>query len=149
MFVYDCTYENFNGVTVKETLYFNFTRQELMTMSAADGGSLLERYERILNTKDSNLCVEEISEIVLMAYGKRSTDGNRFYKNEEIREDFKASPAFDEVYMKLFTDPEFSERFYTGILPKGIDLSAAEEALKERGIVGYGKPITSIEVPVS
>lgn len=134
MFKYDCKYENFDGKEVTETLYFHFSSQELIRMGSENNGSLLERLERIVNTKNDRSALVELADIVLLAYGKRSQDGNRFYKNDEVREDFKASPAYDEVYMRLFLDPEFSEKFMSGILPKDIDKESLSKMLKERGI---------------
>ena len=57
-------------------------------------------------------------EILLKSYGKKSPDGRLFMKNDEIRAEFEASPVYDELYMKLFTDENAAADFVNGVIPQ-------------------------------
>lgn len=120
MFQYKSTYKDYNGKQRTEVAYFHFSKQELIHLQASENGGMADRLQRIVDEEDNMKIVNEIREIVLLAYGKKSDDGSRFYKNDQIRADLEASPIFDEIYMKMFQDPDFSGKFIAGVLPEGL-----------------------------
>ena len=113
-------YTNFFGEETEETLHFHLSKGELMTMelqrtplsakvAALNGGeaSAMDAYKL--------LC-----EFVGAAYGERSEDGKRFFKDERSTKAFLASPAFDALLDKLSADPKFSNGFLAGLFPDDI-----------------------------
>lgn len=131
MFVKQVKYTNLNGLEVEENVYFNLTKSEVMEMELKVDGTYSEKLETIFKKKNIPLLIKYIKEILLAAYGVKSDDGNRFYKNDKVREDFLASPAFDEIYYELLTDADKAAEFVQKIMP--VEISDAEvEAAKKK-----------------
>lgn len=111
------TYTDFNGNEVTETLYFNLTRTECIQLEIGYEGGLVATLERIIESKDVRQLITEFQNIVLAAYGVRSEDGKRFIKNDEVREEFKQTAAYDALFMELATDADTAAVFVNGIIP--------------------------------
>lgn len=120
MFKMPITYTSFDEEEITEDFYFSFTEAELIEMQSSEYGGLKELLERIVASKDSVKIMEWFRKIVLSAVGSKSADGKRFYKDESIIRDFKASPAYSIIVMKMFEEPEFAREFIYGCMPKAI-----------------------------
>lgn len=118
MFPYTTTYEDYNGETRTETFYFNLTEAELATMEFEAGGGLSEKLRSIVEAKKVAELARLFEDFILRSYGEKSDDGRRFMKNEEIREGFKATPVYSELYMKMASDDVFASKFIQGVIPK-------------------------------
>jgi hypothetical protein len=114
----DITYEDFDGNEVTDTYYFNLTRTELIELEAGYEGGLELALRRIIETKDRKQLISEFQRIILAAYGVRSEDGKRFIKNDQVREEFKQTPAFDALFMDLATSDDSASIFIKGVVPK-------------------------------
>lgn len=122
----DITYENFDGENVTETFYFNLTKTELLELQVDFEGGIEELIKRIIRAEDMKTLLSLFKRIVLASYGVRSDDGKRFIKNDELREEFTQTAAFDSLFMELATDEEKASAFIMGIVPKAF----AEEIAK-------------------
>lgn len=111
-------FEDFNGDSVKETHYFNLTKAEVIELELSAKGGLQQMITRIIAAGDHATLVTEFKKIILASIGKRSDDGKRFYKSDEITMDFQASGAFDALFFELATDEKAGADFCIGILPK-------------------------------
>lgn len=107
-------YVDFNGNDVEETLYFNITKAELTMMELGKKGGFSEYIKEALKSDDNSKLVKIFTNLVLDAYGVKSEDGKRFIKSDKLREEFKQSAAFSEVFMEIFTDPKLAEEFVKG-----------------------------------
>lgn len=116
------TYEDWNGEERTEDFYFNLTRTELIEMEVGmiPGKSLTETLQTLITDNDMNTIVKTIKDIVLKAYGVKSSDGKRFVKNQDVRDSFEQNPAYDILYMELATDSEKAADFLNGIMPASI-----------------------------
>lgn len=123
------TYTDYNGVERSEDFYFNLTKAELMEMEMETAGGLSEMIQKIINAKDIPAIVAIFKDIVLKAYGEKSPDGKRFIKSEELREEFKQTEAYSELFMELATDADKAAEFMNGIIPGGVDTEAAKKML--------------------
>lgn len=112
------TYTDYNGVERTEDFYFNLTRSELIEMHLTTEGGMDEKINSIINAKSQPELEKLFKEILLKSYGKKSPDGRLFMKNDEIRAEFEASPVYDELYMKLFTDENAAADFVNGVIPQ-------------------------------
>lgn len=112
------TYTDYNGVERTEDFYFNLTRSELMEMHLTTEGGMDEKISSIIKAKSQPELEKLFKEILLKSYGKKSPDGRLFMKNDEIRAEFEASPVYDELYMKLFTDENAAADFVNGVIPQ-------------------------------
>lgn len=122
MYKIDLKYEDFSGEQVEETLYFNLTKTEALVLAAKEDGKYVEILKNIADMGNPQRILEVFTELVLSSYGVRSEDGRKFIKNEQIREEFRCSAAFDELMIKLVTDSGYAVAFVNSILPtKGIN----------------------------
>ena len=110
-------YTDFNGENHKEDFYFNLMKSELVEMNFSTGGGLKSFIERITNTRDHMELVKLFKELILKSYGVKSDDGKRFIKNQEVREAFEQSNAYNELFMLLASNEQEAIKFLQGILP--------------------------------
>lgn len=115
------TYTDYMDNERTEDFRFNLTKTELMQMQMSADGGLENKIQQIINSKDQNQIMEIFKEIVIKAYGVISDDGKRFQKNDEIRQAFIESPAYDMIFMELATDAEAATKFIKGVIPKDMD----------------------------
>lgn len=133
MISWPITYTDYNGDTVKETCYFNIDKAELIQMQFDVNGTYNQYIERISQEHDLQRLGAEFTKLILGAYGKKSDDGRRFIKSEELTLSFKQSPAYSELLMQLLTDEEKAAKFMRGILPA--DLNETAEGGAVLGVV--------------
>lgn len=116
------TYEDWDGNEVTEDCYFNLTRTEILEMeyNLRPGNSFSDTIMTLVEEKDMGQILSVIKDILLASYGKKSDDGRRFVKNDEIREEFAQSMVFDEIYMDLAANSDHAADFINGIMPKAV-----------------------------
>lgn len=117
MFKITKTTTNFNGEEITRDYFFNLTEAEIVNMQFGKSGGLYDYLATIINAKEQTSIIDTINKIVLEAYGEKSPDGEYFLKNDEIKEKFKATQAFSDIYMELAFDDEKAAEFINGILP--------------------------------
>jgi hypothetical protein len=116
------TYTNFNDVEVTEDFYFNISKSEIaeMELGRIPGGSFGSYMQRIVDAKDISAMIVEFKNLLLLSYGRKSEDGRSFMKNDQIRAEFEASPAYDLMFIEFATDAEKAYQFIEGVLPKDV-----------------------------
>lgn len=114
------TFETFNDETVTEDHYFHLSKADLIELEVSHQGGLQAWITRIIETEDAKALIEEFKKLILWSYGKKSDDGRRFIKHEELRDDFRSSPAYESLFMELVTDSDAAAEFVNGIVPKGL-----------------------------
>jgi len=126
MFKKTVTYEDYNGDAQTEDFYFNLNKVECLELEYGfgPGESLTGSIQTLINAKDMNTVISTIKKVLLTAYGVKSPDGKRFIKNDEVREAFEQSPAFEQIYWELVTNADKASEFIVGVIP-----SAARENL--------------------
>jgi len=117
MYKKSITYTDFNGVEREEDFYFNLTRTEIAEMQLTNDGGLQEQINKIVKAKDQEKIIKLFQDIILKSYGVKSDDGLHFYKDEKIREDFRHTAAYDELFMELSTNADAASEFVNGIVP--------------------------------
>ena len=127
------TYEDYNGDNQTEDFYFNLTKVECMELEFGfgSGETLSGSIKTLINANDMATVISTIKKILLTAYGVKSPDGKRFVKNDEIREAFEQSPAFEQIYWELVTDAEKAADFISGIVPSAIRDGLGNDPKKE------------------
>ena len=127
------TYEDYNGEKVTEDFYFSLSKAELieMEMLAEDDDGLRGKLTKIVKEDNREEILKTFREIILMSVGRRSEDGRRFIKNEEIRQEFQQTPAFSDLLVEFYTDTNAAALFVAGIVPS--DMGAAVKQSIESG----------------
>lgn len=126
----DITYLDFNGESTTEPFYFNLTAAELarMELSASDNttAGMQDYLNRIIKSGKGQDILDAFEKFITASYGQRSPDGRRFTKSPEILADFKATGAYDALFLQMVTDAEAGSQFVNGIMPADL----AEQAQK-------------------
>lgn len=111
------TYTDYNGTERTEDFYFNLSKAEITEMELSMEGGMRAYIQKIIAAKSQLALVTLFKEIVMKAYGKKSADGRLFMKNDAIRAEFEAHPAYSMIYMDLVTDEAKASAFVNGIIP--------------------------------
>lgn len=117
MFKKTITYKDFNDQEVKEDVYFNLTKAEIMEMQLEENGGFAERVQRIIDAKDVPSIIKIFKELILKSYGVKSDDGKRFVKNDRLREEFSQTVVYSELFMEFATNADSASAFVNGIIP--------------------------------
>lgn len=120
MLIRTITYENLDGEVVSEDYYFNLSKPELIDLEVEYKEGFKTMIETIIAANDRKELINQFKKLVLMTYGIRSEDGKRFIKNDQLREEFSQTPAYDALFMELATDDGAAVEFLTGILPRDL-----------------------------
>lgn len=125
-------YEDFDGNTQTETLYFNLNRMELISFQKRYGSENMENYiNKLIEEKQIEPMYDLLNDFVLTAYGIKSEDGKRFIKNDQIREEFKQSLAYEALIEDFHDDSrKVLENFISGVTAhiRGLNTAAAGAA---------------------
>jgi hypothetical protein len=119
------TYEDFNGEEVSEDFFFHLSKAELVELELSQKGGLSEWLQKIVEAEDGKSIIAEFKKIILSAYGKRSDDGRRFIKNQELRDEFESTEAYSVLFMELVTNTDSAVEFVNGVIPAGMAVEAA------------------------
>jgi hypothetical protein len=130
MLKHEITYEDFNGDTVTESFYFHLSKPELMELEVEQKQGLSMLIKQIVDSQDNKEMIAIFKKIVLMSYGEKSPDGKRFIKNDELREAFSQTAAYQKLFMDLVTEDNVAANFIKGLMPKDMQ-SDVERVSKE------------------
>lgn len=131
------TFEGLEG-PITESYLFHITQAQILELNLpyvnedddADPDApsgMAKTLQTIIDTQDNLKIYHEFKKIVLMSVGKKSEDGKRFLKTEEIRQDFENTEAYSELIIELMEDPEKAAQFFQGIMPAKVQEQAARQ----------------------
>lgn len=129
------TYEDYDGNTRTEDLYFFISKSELTEMELTTPGGFTTKLEKITNANDGGEIMKIFKEIILKAYGEKSDDGRAFIKKRNgvsLAETFEQTPAFDALFTELLLDPDKAAVFINSILPKDLMTEANKQNLQAK-----------------
>lgn len=126
------TYIDFDGNTRTEDHYFNLMQSELIELSMDLPSGLLSvvgknpnaaNDEETLRTVGAALgdraLFDFVKKIILKSYGKKSLDGKRHEKSEELSKEFSETLAFDALFMELMANSGAgAAEFLEKVVPK-------------------------------
>lgn len=128
------TYEDFNGDVVVEDFFFHLSKAELIELELSHKDGLAASLQRIVDAEDGKAIVAEFKNIILNSYGKKSSDGKRFMKTKELREEFESTEAYSSLFMELVTNTDAAIEFVNGIVPQGLSEEAAKLAANLKAV---------------
>lgn len=133
-------YTSFDGEAKNKTFYFNLTKTELLELDGSAEGGLAASLQRIVDSQEGSALIAEFKKIILLAYGERSDDGDRFVKSDAIREAFSQTAAFDALFMELAQDDQKASDFILGLMP-------AELTSQMQSEINQNRPVPTPNVP--
>lgn len=111
------TYVDYDGNQRTEDFYFNLSKAEIAEMEMTTAGGLDKVINQIIAEQDGKRIIELFKDLILRSYGKKSPDGKRFIKSEELRDEFSQTEAYSDLFMELATDADAAAAFVNGIIP--------------------------------
>lgn len=127
--MYKKTFEftDFNGNVRKEDHYFHLNKAEIIKWLTTSGDYTLDKVlERLSTERNGKKIMDIFEDLIHRSYGRKSLDGRRFEKSEEIWEDFYQTEAYSVLFTELVTDAGKAAEFVNQIIPKDM----ANEILK-------------------
>lgn len=132
------TFTDFDGVSRTEDHYFNLTKAEITEMELSKDGGLTTVINRIISEKNMPALAASFKEILKRTYGRKSDDGRRFMKSEEIWKEFEESGAYDVFFMELIQNAGKAIDFINGVIPKDLADKLAKEGAPDAVAVASG-----------
>lgn len=120
------TYSDLDGNPVTEDFYFNLSKAEIAELEIRHDGGFTAHLQKIIDSADGGAIIDTFKNIIRSSVGRRSEDGRRFVKSEEITNEFLQTDAYSELFMELVTDAEAAGRFVEGIVPADLSQAAAK-----------------------
>lgn len=127
------TFRDMDGVEHTEDWYFGLDAADVARLELASNGMLSDRLAAIGQRLEENDGSEEgkekivrangreimqlFEELIMASVGKRSEDGRRHVKNDDIRTDFQQTGSFGEFLIELSTNPVEASQFINQIFP--------------------------------
>jgi hypothetical protein len=113
------TYTDYEGVSRTEDFYFNLSKAEVIKWLTTSGDYTLDKVLVRLSTERNGKEIMKIFEdMIKMSYGRKSLDGRRFEKSDEIWEDFYQTEAYSELFSELVQDAKVAADFINSLIPK-------------------------------
>lgn len=111
-------FQDYDGQSREGTYYFNLNKAEVIMWMTTTGEYTLDKVLlRLSEERNGRKIMETFEDLIHRSYGKKSLDGVRFEKNEEIWNEFKQSEAYSELFVELVTDAKKAASFINGIIP--------------------------------
>lgn len=119
-------YTGYNGQPQHDTWWFNLTEAELYKLELGSAGGMAAKMRRLLREEKTDELVDFFEKLILGSVGERSTDGRKFIKNEEIRQDFYQSKAYSDLFVELVSSGEALTTFMKGVVPENVAAAITE-----------------------
>ncbi len=119
-------YTNYDGVEREKDYFFNLKKSELIDLQYKTPKGFISYIEEITKSGDNSELWKAFRDIVLLAYGEKSDDGERFMKSPEISKAFEETEAFSVLIMELIEEDNAASDFINGIMPDDLDTSAVK-----------------------
>lgn len=111
MFKLPITYIGFDGKEKTKDFYFNLTKSDIMEIHLSLPNGLDGFIDGLNDNPDPEDVIYVFKKIILKAYGKR-TSTNAFIKSKELSEEFAATDAYSELFIKfLDNEDDFVNKF--------------------------------------
>lgn len=132
MIKYPISYIDFNGVEKTEELWFHISKTDVLmakdnvynqivtiAKELQEKAKIIEKIEKetiekpeeitpnhIIIADAVRLMAKLLDNLFNLSYGKRSDDGSRFIKNEEVLKEWKSSCSYDAMITKMISNPK-------------------------------------------
>lgn len=130
MLIKKIEYTDYDGNKRIDECCFHLNKAELIKwISSTNGYSIEKLLKRLMKERNIKEIIKIFEDLVHMSYGKKSLDGRRFEKSEEIWEDFSQTEAYSILFMELISDADKAAEFVNGIVPS--DLASDVDKMME------------------
>lgn len=115
-------YIDFEENEVKATFDFHLSKAEIAELNFLEDGRTLDEVLVTMSKDSTNIrtVMNLLKDILRAAVGKKSDDGKRFVKNDEVRSELFDTDAYSEFLIEIMSDPKAAAEFITGVLPRDL-----------------------------
>ena len=113
---------DYDGNEREEEHYFNLNKAEIIEwITSKDGSYTIDRYlEQVQKEHNIKNMMETFKDLIYRSYGKKSLDGRRFIKTEEVKREFMETEAYSVLFTELVTDAQKAAAFFNEVVPKDL-----------------------------
>lgn len=124
-------FEDYDGNTRTEDHYFNLNKAEVIKWLTTTGDYTLDKVlDRLSSERNGKKIMDIFEGLIRLSYGKKSLDGRKFEKSDEIWNDFYQTEAYSVLFTELVTDAKKAADFVNQIIPKSLS-TEVERIIKE------------------
>lgn len=121
MLIRTIEFEDFDGNIRKEEHCFHMSKAEIIKWLTTSGDYTLDRVlDRLAKERNGKKVMEIFEDLIRRSYGKKSLDGRRFMKSDEISREFMETEAYSILFTELVSDAKKAANFVNSIIPKDI-----------------------------
>lgn len=115
------SFVDYGGTKRTEDHYFNLNKAEVIKWLTTSGDYTLDKVlDRLSKERNGKEIMRIFEELIQISYGKKSLDGRKFEKNDDIWKDFYQTEAYSVLFTELVTDAKKAADFVNGIIPKDL-----------------------------
>lgn len=140
-------FTDYNDEKRKEDHYFHLNKSEVIKWLTTSGDYTLDKVlERLATERNGKKIMDVFEDLIHRSYGRKSLDGRRFEKTEEIWNDFYQTEAYSVLFTELVTDAAKAAEFVNKIIPK--DLADEIEKIIKQNPDGISDELKDYVKPV-
>lgn len=125
------TYNDYEGRERTEEHWFNVNQAELIKWLTTTGDYTLDKLiMKLYKERNGKEIMKIFEDLIKISYGKKSPDGRKFEKSEEIWNDFYQTEAYSNLFTDLVTNAKAAADFFNGIIPKSL-ASEVEKVIRD------------------
>lgn len=114
-------FSDYEGNKRSDTFYFNLNKAEVIMWLTTSGEYTLDKVLlKLSSERNGKKIMETFEDLIHRSYGKRTLNGIRFEKSEEIWLEFYQSEAYAELFTELVSDARKAAAFINGIIPESL-----------------------------
>jgi hypothetical protein len=110
------TYLDYNGNERTENFDFHLNKVEALEFAMSIDGNLTDYVKECVEKDNKAALIMMVKTIVEKSYGKKSEDGRRFMKSDEISRSFIETEAYVSLMTELVSNSEKAAEFINGVL---------------------------------
>lgn len=130
----EINHNDIDGNPTTTVAFFNLTKAECMELN------IRRDLEVIGASRDRQETMDAFHTILAAAYGVRTGDGDFVKYSKDgapLYLRFKSTEAYSELFMEIFSDPDYASKFINGILPAEIAKVGTSETLSQSDIPAH------------
>lgn len=121
------TYKDFTGASNTEDFYFHLDKADLLEMQAERKGGMKEYMQDIINSDDKLEILRIFRMFIMKSVGRLSEDGRRLKRDQDVRDEFEQTSAYQEFLFFLANNGAEAARFLDNLMPEDLMTQVREE----------------------
>lgn len=131
-----------------EDHYFHMSKAEVIKWITTSGEYTLDKVLiRLTTEKNGKKIMEMFESLIKQSYGRKSLDGRKFEKSEEIWNDFYQTEAYSVLFTELVTDAKKAAEFVNQIIPS--DMSTEVQKIMAENPEGIPDELKDYYLPAN